>query len=103
MGDGVKPVPVAEFIDALRAELRAAQKQQDPGLQFVVGPVTVEFTVATRRDGGPEGKVRFWLVEAGVSGKIARESMQKMTLSLTPVDEQGRDVKIADSLPGPPP
>jgi hypothetical protein len=69
VGAGDGQVPIAEFVTALRAELKAAQATRDPGLQFAVGPVQVEFTVVSGREGGPEGRVRFWVIEAGGSAK----------------------------------
>jgi hypothetical protein len=58
-GGEARRVPLADFVAGLREELRAAQAARDPGLQFAVGPVSVEFTVVTERAGGPEAKVRF--------------------------------------------
>ena len=103
MGDGDGRVPIAEFISGLREELKVAEAERDPQLQFNVGPVTVEFTVVTGREGGPEGKVRFWVIEAGGSAKWSHSETQKVTLTLTPIDEQGRPVYISDRVPGPPP
>ena len=45
-------LPLADFIGALRAELRAAALAKDPQLQFNVCPVTVEFTLMTHHEGG---------------------------------------------------
>src|SRR6516162_7213399 len=98
-----RPVPLADFVSGLREELRAAQAARDPGLQFAVGPVSVEFTVVTAREGGPEAKVRFWVVEAGGSAQWSRETTQKVSMTLTPVDEHGQPLYIADSVTGPPP
>jgi hypothetical protein len=72
-------------------------------LQFAVGPVSVEFTVVTTREGGPEAKVRFWVVEAGGSAQWSRGATQKVSLTLTPVDEHGQAIYILDRVPGPPP
>lgn len=102
-GEQARPVPLAEFVAGLRAELRAAQAAREPGLQFAVGPVSVEFNVVTAREGGPEAKVRFWVVEAGASAQWSREATQKVSLTLTPVDEHGQPVYILDRVPGPPP
>ena len=102
-GGEARPVPLAEFVSGLRSELRAAQAARDPGLQFAVGPVTVEFTVVTTRDAGPEAKVRFWVLEAGASAHWSREATQKVSLTLTPVDEHGQPLYIADRVAGPPP
>ncbi|MCU1483159.1 MAG: hypothetical protein JWQ19_3945 [Subtercola sp.] len=103
MGNDDGRVPIAEFVTALRAELKAAQATRDPGLQFAVGPVAVEFTVVTGREGGPEGKVRFWVIEAGASTKWSKAETQKVSLTLTPVDEHGRPVYISNQVVGPPP
>jgi hypothetical protein len=103
MDDAAKRVPLAEFVAGLREELRTAQAARDPGLQFAVGPVSVEFTVVASREGGPEAKVRFWVVEAGGSAKWSREATQKMSMTLTPVDEHGQPIYIIDRVPGPPP
>ena len=101
--DEARLVPLAEFVSGLREELRAAQAARDPGLQFAVGPVSVEFNVVTAREGGPEAKVRFWVVEAGGSAQWSREATQKVSLTLTPVDEHGQPLYIADRAEGPPP
>ncbi|MGZ4545199.1 MAG: trypco2 family protein [Blastococcus sp.] len=90
VGDGEGWVPIAEFVTALRAGLKAAQASRNPRLQFAVGPVAVEFTLVTGREGAPEGKVRFWVLEAGGSAKWSQAETQKVSLTLTPVDEHGR-------------
>ncbi len=98
-----QPVPLAEFVAGLREELREAQATRDPDLQFAVGPVSVEFTVVTEREGGPEAKVRFWVIEAGGSARWSKLATQKVTMTLTPVDDNGQPVYIRDNVPGPPP
>lgn len=103
MGDADGRVPIAEFVAALREELKEAQAAQDSDLQFTVGSVTVEFSVVTGREGGPEGMVRFWVVEAGGSAKWSKSGTQTVTLTLTPVDEHGRDVRVGDQVRKPPP
>ena len=103
VADEAKPVPLAAFVSGLREELRQAQAARDPGLQFAVGPVSVEFTVVTTREGGPEAKVRFWVVEAGASAQWSREATQKVSLTLTPVDEHGQPIHIVDRVAEPPP
>jgi hypothetical protein len=95
-------VPLSEFVSGLREELRAAQAARDPGLPFAVGPVSVEFAVVTEREGGPEAKVRFWVVDVGGSARWSREATQKVSLTLTPVDEKGQPLYISDHVPEPP-
>ena len=97
------PVGLADFVAGLREELRAAQAVREPGLQFAVGPVAVEFTMAAVHEGGPEAKVRFWVIEAGASARWSREATQKVSLTLTPVNERGEPVYIRDHVAAPPP
>ena len=96
-------LPLADFIAALRAELRAAALAKDPQLQFNVGPVTIEFTLMTRLEGGGKAGIRFWVVEAGASASVASESTQKMTLALTPVTASGESWQVADEVGEQPP
>jgi len=96
-------LPLADFIAALRAELRAAAMEKDPELQFNVGPATVELTLMTHREGGGKAGVRFWVVEAGASATVANESTQKVTLVLTPVTADGDPWQVARPVDGPPP
>jgi len=90
-------VPLADFVGALREELRATQRAADPNLPNEVGPVTVELTVLTRQEGEGKTGLRFWVVEAGVTGKVASESTQKVTMQLSPLDASGtRPARIRD-------
>lgn len=102
MADEPAHLPLADFIEALRAELRAAAMAKDPQLQFNVGPATVEFTLMTHREGGGKAGVRFWVVEAGASATVANESTQKVTLVLTPVTASGDAWRVADEVGGRP-
>ena len=104
MADELAGLPLADFIGALRAELRAAALAKDPQLQFNVGPVNVEFTLMTHREGGGRAGIRFWVVEAGVaSASVAGESTQKVTLALTPVTASGDAWQVADEVGERPP
>jgi hypothetical protein len=103
MTDEPTGVPLADFIGALRAELRAAALARDPQLQFNVGPVSVEFTLVTRHEGGGKAGIRFWVVEAGASASVASDSTQKVTLALTPVTASGDPWQVADAVNERPP
>ncbi len=89
MADEQVGVPLADFVGALRDQLRLARADADPSLPIEVGPVTVEFTVMTRKEGEGRAGVKFWVVDAGVSGKLASESTQKVTLELQPLTPGG--------------
>jgi len=95
--------PLADFIGALRAELRTAALAKDPQLQFNTGPVTVEFTLMTHHEGGGKAGIRFYVVEAGASASAAKESTQKVTLTLTPVTASGEPWQVADEVDERPP
>ncbi len=103
MTDEPVGVPLADFIGALRSELRTAGLAKDPQLQFNVGPVTVEFTLMTHHEGGGKAGVRFWVVEAGASATMANESTQKVTLALAPVTASGEPWQVADEVDERPP
>ena len=92
-----KPIPLADFLTALRGELKAARAERDPDLPLEVGPVTVEFTVLTRQEGEGKAGIRFWVVDAGVSGKVVGEATQKVTLQLTPLDSSGGNLRVRDT------
>ena len=78
---------LAEVIESLRAELdEAATAGAGKRVQFNVGAVDLEFQVEVAREGGAEAKVRFWVVEAGVDGRVSTASTQTVKIHLEPVD-----------------
>lgn len=89
MSEDAHEVPLADFIGALRDQLREAQRDKDPGLPIEVGRVMVEFTVLTRKEGEGKAGIRFWVVEAGVSGKGIAESTQRVSMELFPLSPAG--------------
>ena len=97
-GEGVvvslEPIPFADFVGALRAQLKLARGARDPDLPIEVGPVTVEFTLLTRQEGEGKAGIRFWVVDAGVFGDGGRESTQKVTMQLTPLDAAGGPLRV---------
>jgi Trypsin-co-occurring domain 2 len=102
VSEDAREVPLADFIGALRDQLREAQRDADPGLPIEIGSVTVEFTVLTRKEGEGKAGVRFWVVEAGVSGKGTAESTQKVSMELFPLSPAGGRARIRDIEPTPP-
>ncbi|ONK11986.1 hypothetical protein STBA_27220 [Streptomyces sp. MP131-18] len=84
---GESEVELADLIRQLREEIKAAATAgAEPGetLRFEVGPVEVEVTVAVSREAGANGKVRFWVVDAGGDSRFARSATQRITLTLHP-------------------
>ena len=82
-------VELASVVRQLRAELNEALAgAQGERLRFELGPVQVALSVTVGREGGAGAKVRFWVIEAGAEAKVSRESVQEITLVLTPIDTQ---------------
>ena len=92
----LEPIAFADFVGALREQLKLARGARDSDLPIEVGPVTVEFTLLTRQEGEGRAGIRFWVVDAGVSGKVGRESTQKVTMQLTPLDAAGGPLRVRD-------
>lgn len=95
---------LSDFIAALRTELRTAHEdaerdQQADSPRFVVGPVTVEFAMAARKEAEGKAGVRFYVFELGAGGSVASEATQRVTLTLTPTTKQGGSYKTAGATP----
>ncbi|WP_371527415.1 hypothetical protein OG302_16035 [Streptomyces sp. NBC_01283] len=84
-------IELAEMIAQLRGELAAAmaageeaEDAEDTALRFELGPVQLEAEFAVQRSAGADGRIRFWVVEAGASGQQATSTTHRVTLSLEP-------------------
>ncbi|MEU4409958.1 trypco2 family protein [Streptosporangium sp. NPDC023963] len=91
---------LAEAIEQVREELRQAiVAGADADVRFPVGQVTLEFQVGLKKSGEGSGKVKVWVLEAGTSGKIEHDEVQKVTVVLQPpVDPSGNPIKVAASF-----
>ncbi len=78
-------IELSDMIRQLRQELNAAMADgAGEKVRFELGPVEIETTVAVDREAGINGKVRFWVIEAGGSGRSAQSRTQRITLTLQP-------------------
>lgn len=86
-------IELAEMIAQLREELAAAmaaaqdadtEGAEDAALRFELGPVQLEAEFSVQRSAGADGRIRFWVVEAGASGQQAHSTTHRVTLSLEP-------------------
>ncbi|MEV8318270.1 trypco2 family protein [Streptomyces sp. NPDC059900] len=84
-------IELAEMIAQLRGELAAAmaaaRDAEDAGgdtLRFELGPVQLEAEFTVQRSEAADGRIRFWVVEAGASGQRAAGTTHRVSLSLTP-------------------
>jgi hypothetical protein len=91
-------IGLSETIDALRAELTAAMATAvDAEVQFPVTGMQLEFHVGVKRTADGKGGVKFWVIELGGGAGYARETIQKVVVTLgPPVDRAGTPVKVAD-------
>jgi hypothetical protein len=94
-----------DFISGLRAELQAAHQDAltsdaPDAPQFTVGPVNVEFSLTAKKDASAKGGVRFYVFELGASGSVSSESVQRVSLVLTPRTKDNQDYQAADAVPG---
>ncbi|WP_148588795.1 trypco2 family protein [Streptomyces sp. WAC01526] len=80
-------IELSDMIRQLRHELITAMADgRDEAIRFELGPIEIEATVTVDREAGANGKVRFWVVEAGSNGKYAQSRTQRITLTLQPKD-----------------
>ena len=92
-------IGLAEWLQALRSELHAAQQAaKDDSLRFTLDAVEIEFEVATSRETAGRGGVRFWVVEGSAEHTRAVGATQRLKLLLTP----DAGLKSSDRLAEPP-
>jgi hypothetical protein len=100
-----QPVSIAEWIEALRADLEDAalrQKQRlsaerEPGREMAVPglrlhELKLELEVRTTRETSGSAGLKFWVVSGEADRKIAEGATQRVTLVLQPE----RDVHLGD-------
>ncbi|MFF7359973.1 trypco2 family protein [Streptomyces sp. NPDC008125] len=95
---------LAEAIGAIRDELQRAEIEgRDKPVRFRTGPVELEFTVDVRKDA--EGRARVSVLPFGLGAEAkaaaSRGTTNRIALTLHPVDAEGRDKRIADTVPAP--
>jgi len=88
---------LAQAIGALRRELAQAQETgASEGLRFRLGPVEMEFLVEVTREGIGEAGVKFYVVNVGGKGSLARGTTHRLTLTLHPYDVRtGADAEVS--------
>jgi Trypsin-co-occurring domain 2 len=90
-------IELTEWIYALRTQLETAERRgQDSGKpMFVVGPVELELCVTTTREADANVGLKFWVVGAGTTMRASSDTVQRITLTLTPL----REINVSDSVP----
>ncbi|MBT2212336.1 MULTISPECIES: trypco2 family protein [Actinomadura] len=97
----MQEIGLAEAVKAIRDDLvRAEREGAGESVRFTVGPIEVAFDVALTREGGANGKVKVWVIEAGASGKVSQTSTHRVAFTLTPTLD-GRPLEVGDRLSAP--
>jgi hypothetical protein len=86
-----------DVVRKLREDLQAAAEEgQGQAIKFKLETIELELKVAARKEGGPNGGIKFSVLgigaEFGASAKWATEQVQTIKLKLVPVllDENGQ-------------
>ena len=94
-------LPLADAVRALRAEIvAAADAGRNETIRFGLGTIELEFQVVAKRDAGADGKIKFGVLgvglEIGGSAKIASEHVQKVKITLNPlqVNSEGAEEEV---------
>ncbi|MCC9311371.1 hypothetical protein LN042_30650 [Kitasatospora sp. RB6PN24] len=87
MSEQQPQIELAEAVEAVRREVAAAaERAAGERFRFEVGTVELEFSVELRRDARADGKVRAWVLSAGVEAGAAQTRAHRVTVTLTPLD-----------------
>jgi len=94
-------------LEGLREELAEAWLNgKDKAVRFRVSDVTLTLEAVAHRDVEADGKIRWWVIEAGGGAKTGTQTTQTLVLTLKPslYDDQGRpgplDVAADQAEPG---
>jgi hypothetical protein len=94
----VVEIPLSEMIETLRQELQAAQAQGSrQAVAFNIEKVELELKVAVSRKNKADGKIAFWVINAGGGTERSGESTHTFKLTLTPVSRAtGRQLQVSN-------
>ncbi|WP_308298900.1 trypco2 family protein [Streptomyces sp. GESEQ-35] len=82
---GHESVRLAEWIQALREEVQAAQESAANQPMFVMGPLELEIDLCTTREVTGRAGLRFWVVDGGTEGMRGASATQRVRVTLTPL------------------
>lgn len=92
-------IPLARAIQDLRAELLAALSEgKGQALRFKLDPVELELSLGMTYKGGGGVGVKFWVLDISAKGDAERATTHKLKLKLTPVDKNGDQFMIRDTV-----
>jgi len=82
-----KDLGFKEVLDKLKNDIKSIQKQDEKDRMFILNDIEIELSLTINKEG--DGGINIGIVKAG--GKVAKESIHKVILKLTPFtngDEQ---------------
>jgi len=89
-------IELADAVASVRDELLAAAALGvGAGVEFVVGPIELEFAVELRRDVKVKTGFKAWVVSADVEGGLAKGHTHKVKMTLTPRKPGGGDILVS--------
>src|SRR5208337_4781645 len=92
-------IPLSELIAELRSELSEAQKEgTGKELRFTVEEIEIELKVGITKEAEADGKVKFWVYEAGLKGGVSEQDLQRVLLRIKPIGAKGADGKQAEDF-----
>ena len=93
---GGMEIDLADAVASVRDELvAAAARGAGSDVEFVVGPIELEFAVEMRRDVKGKAGFKAWLISADAEGGLAQGRTHKVKLTLTPKKPDGGDLLVA--------
>ena len=86
LGDELKRnIPLSEMIATLRQELKVAlQEGRDETILFDVKKIQLELQISVERERGGEGKIKFWVLEAGAKAIAKHQDTHVFRLEIEP-------------------
>ncbi|MEU5258136.1 trypco2 family protein [Amycolatopsis sp. NPDC021455] len=89
-------IELADAVASVREELlEAVAWRADAELEFVVGPIELEFSVELRRDAKMKSGFKAWVISGDAEGGMARGRTQKVKVTVTPRSAGGGDLLVA--------
>ncbi|MGA5559503.1 trypco2 family protein [Streptomyces lavendulocolor] len=95
-------IELADAVQVIRDQLvLASARAHGQDVRFEVGDIHMEFMVELRTEAKAGGKIRAWVVDAGVDGTRTHARIHQVSFTLTPKDARtGRSVEVGNPEPG---
>ena len=86
---------LGETVSAIRAQLQQALEEgSDKPLKFRTGPVELEFSIEVRKEGEARTRILVLPWSADARGAVSADRVNRIKLTLQPVDDTGGDALI---------